>query len=356
MTAPKPQHDQKPQHDPTFLLDEFRTAQLSHLIVAAVCEFDIGRVLCAGPREFGLLCGELGLQQRPAIVLLTGLRSVGLIDIEADGRVALTEYGFEKLSPKSEFHLRGYIGLGALSGDVQNMIACLRNDAPAGDVSFVYHEGKPSALDDAETADLLTRAMSDRARNVAPFVAERLDLGQATNLVDVGGAHGLYAQALLQANANLRATIIDRDPPLRVAAEYAEKAGLQHRLALRSDDAHRAILSENTDVVLLANLLHDYDADVCQRMVSHYAGQLPEGGMLVVLDSLLESVAAGQPPISAGPRAVAAYSALLFTICEGRCYRRDEVESWMHKAGLVVDAEAISVPAHGSLVVGRRAL
>lgn len=336
----------------TDLLDELRTAQISHLLVAAVTEFDIGETLAGGGQTFDELRAALGLDERPAIVLLTALRSIGLIDVDAVGRLELTAYGRDKLDPSSPLNLRGYIGLGALSADVQAMMSCLKNDRPAGDVSFVYFDGRPSALDEPATADLLTRAMACRARNVAPALATKLDLSRASHLVDVGGAHGLYSIALLKRFPNLRATIIDRAVPLNVAAEYAREAGVYERVTLQHDDAHTASPGDPCDVVLLANLLHDYDADVAERLVAHYAEQVSPGGRVMVLDSLLDSVDVGQPPVSRGPRAVAAYSAMLFTICEGRCYRRDEVETWFSKAGLQVDSIAARLPAHGSVVTG----
>ena len=47
----------------------------------------------------------------------------------------------------------------------------------AGDVSFVYHDGdENSALENADVADALTRAMADRARNIAPSLARDLEL------------------------------------------------------------------------------------------------------------------------------------------------------------------------------------
>lgn len=343
----------KPDHDTTRLLDDLRTAQISHLLVAAVVEFDVGSILSGGPLGFSELCERLGLRERPAIVLLTGLCSIGIIEVLPSGAIALTGYGQEKLDPGSAFHLRGYLGLGGLSADVQNMITCLKNDTPAGDVSFVYHDNDTnSALDDPDTSNLLTRAMADRARNVAPILADQLSLNGAQHLVDVGGGHGLYSLELLKANPGLRATILDRAPALEVAAEYAAAAELAERVELVCCDAHSVHLDDAPDVVLLANLLHDYDAQDAERLTHHFAHIVSPGGRVLVLDSLLESIGKGMPPVSKGPRPVAAYSALLFSICEGRCYRRDEVEDWLAGAGLRVDPTTISLPAHGSVLTG----
>jgi hypothetical protein len=342
-----------PQHDTTRFLDDFRTAQISHLLTAAVSRFDVGQALSDGPLDYQTLRADLGLADRSASVLLTALRSIDLIEVTDAGLVQLTDYGREKMSPASEFHLRGYIGLGAFSADVQQMISCLEHDRPAGEISFVFHEdGPPSVLDDPQVSDMLTRAMSDRAKNVAPILAEQLHLPAARCLIDVGGAHGLYSYALLQKHPQLRCVIVDREPALRVAREFAAQQQLTDRVEFLLDDIHTMQIPAQVDTVLMANILHDYNAKDAQQLVSHFAQALPSGGKLMVLDSLLNRVASGAPPISDGPRAVAAYSALLFSICEGRCYRFDEIETWFQQAGLQNDKAVLNLPAHGSLLSG----
>lgn len=342
-----------PQYDTTGFLDEFRAAQLSHLLVAAVTEFDVGAALAGGPLAYADLCERLELADRPAIVLLTALRAMELIDVDAEGRLHLTEYGREKLSPSSPFHLRGYIGLGVFSGDVERTIECLKKDHPAGTVSFVYHDdGHPSVLDDPMMADVLTRAMADRARSLAPFLAQGLDLAGAQTLVDVGGGHGLYGYALLAKHPALRGIVIDRAPPLRVAREYASSLRLEERVQFIPGNVHTIELDAQPDVILIANLLHDYDAADAESLVQRFASQLAAGGRLLVLDAFLNPVPDGAPPISDGPRPVAAYSGLLFSLCEGRCYRLDEVQQWMRNAGLAVDDAILDLPGHSAVLTG----
>lgn len=344
-----------PLHDPTQILDDLRCASLSQLLVAGATQFDVGAALADGPLDYTALRARLQLAERPATVLLTGLRSLLMIDVNAENQIELTAYGREKLSPNSEFNLRGYIGLGAFGADAQNMMACLAADAPAGDISFVYHaDAGPSALDEPATSDALTRAMAARARNVAPYVAQQLDLSNCSRLLDVGGGHGIYSLELLKRFPGLTATVVDREPPLRVAQEYAGQAGLSERVALAFDDIHTYHAGKAPDVVLMANILHDYSHSDARRLVQHFAEQLPSGGMLIVLDAFLDPVAAGAPPISTGPRPVAAYSAMLFSICEGRCYSLDEYQSMLTNASLTLDPKVPRVPAHGSLLIGRR--
>ena len=74
----------------------------------------------------------------------------------------------------------------------------------------------------------------------------------------------------------------------------------------------------------------------------------------MVLDAFLDSVPNGAPPVSDGPKPVAAYSTLLFSICEGRCYRFDEIERSMANAGLQINDPVLGLPAHGSILIGKK--
>ncbi|MDG2383818.1 MAG: methyltransferase [Pirellulaceae bacterium] len=344
-----------PQEDATPLLTDLRSSALSQLLVAGTTRFDIGTQLQAGPQSYDVLRKSWGLADRAATVLLTGLRAMNLIDVTSTGDVELTSYGREKLAPDSSYNLRGYVGLGTFSADTQNMIACLERNSPAGEISFVYHENSgPSALDHPETSDALTRAMAARARNVAPFVAQRLDLSDCKHVIDVGGGHGIYALELLKQFPQLSATILDREPPLKVAKEYAEQAGLSDRVKFVFADIHNYQLPQPADAILLANILHDYSEDHAQQLVKHYGKQLETDGLMIILDAFLESVPPTSPPISRGPKAVAAYSAMLFSICEGRCYRLDEYQQMLLAAQLSPQPKVESVPANGSLLIGSK--
>lgn len=344
---------ERPKEDATQLLDDLRASMLSHLLVIGTTRYDIGEALANGPQSYVELCKRFELKDRPANVLFTALRALGLIQLNSDFGIELTAYGREKLSPESPFSLRGYVGLGAMGADVQNMVKCLENDAPAGDVSFVFHEdGGPSALDEPATSDALTRAMAARAGNVAPYLPDVLKLDSARHLLDVGGAHGLYSFELLQAYEQLEATIVDRQPPLRVAEEIMQARSLESRTNLEFGDIHQYQIPASVDVVLMANILHDYSEAVAYKLVADHARQLESGGRVAILDAFLDSVPEGSPPISAGPRAIAAYSGMLFSICEGRCYRLDEYQKMLKQAGLKVLDEVGSLPAHGSVLVG----
>src|SRR5206468_1304901 len=102
-----------PQTDPTPIFEYFRGSYGTELLTAAVVEFDVFRRLAEKSQTFDELRAAIGLQQRPAVVLLTALRAMGLLATDADGRLSLTPLSREHLVPRHEFDVSGYIGLAA---------------------------------------------------------------------------------------------------------------------------------------------------------------------------------------------------------------------------------------------------
>ena len=158
----------------------------------------------------------------------------------------------------------------------------------------------------------------------------RYPLGDADMLLDVGGGTGIYAIAWLQQHPRLRAIVWDRPEVLKVAAEMAESFGVADRLQCQAGDMLRDS-PPAADVVLLSNVLHDWDVPECRALIARCAGALPSGGRLLIHDVFLSD--AGD-----GPLPIALYSAALFRITEGRAYSAREYRGWMSEAGLVPGA------------------
>lgn len=320
-----------PQLDPTPIFDFFRGHYGSELLTAAVVHFRVFEHLAKGPRSFDALRGALGLEQRPAVVLLTALRAMGLLAAGADGRLELTASSREFLAG-APFDISGYIGLEADSPSVHNMVERLRTNRPAGmkpeeaGAAFIYREGVASAMEKEAEARRLTLALAGRARSVAPVLAERLPIPEARVLLDVGGGTGLYSIACLRKNPHLRAIVWDRPEVLKVAAELAATHGVTDRLECRPGDMFVDAVP-HADVVLLSNVLHDWDVPQCQELIGRCAEALPANGRLLVHDVFLNDALDG-------PLSIALYSAALFCVTEGRAYSAAEYRQWLTAAGL----------------------
>lgn len=340
-----------PATDPTPIFEFFRGNYGTELLTAAVVEFDLFRRLIEQPKSFDELRDEIDLQRRPAVVLFSALRAMGLLIADSENRLMLTPLSREHLVPRAKFDVSGYIGLAGGSPGVCEMIERLKTNRPAGvsdsdeGTAFIYREGTESAMEAEASARFLTLSLAGRAKNVAPVLAERVSLDGVKVLLDVGGGSGIYSIAWLRRHPALRAIVWDRPEVLKVAREMAEQYGVGDRLECVPGDMF-ADPVPTADVVLLSNILHDWDEPECGTLVKRCAAVLPSGGRLLIHDVLLNDD-------HGGPLPIALYSAALFTLTEGRAYSTREFQSWLTNAGLTL-LPITPTLVHCAVVGGRK--
>lgn len=322
-----------PDTDPTPIFELYRGNYATELLTAAVVEFNVFGRLAQGAVPPEELRHVLGLAPRPAAVLFTALRAMGLVVADAAGRLDLSSLAREHLIPGGEFDVGGYLGLAAESPGVREMVQRLRTNRPAGreadeqGTAFIYRAGVESAMEREASARRLTLALAGRARNVAPVLAQRVSLADTACLLDAGGGTGIYSIAWLRRHRRLRAIVWDRPEVLKVTAEMAAAYDVADRLQCRAGDMFTDPVPEGADVCLLSNVLHDWDVAECRALVGRCAAALPPGGRLLIHDVLLNDA-------HDGPLPIALYSAALFTLTEGRAYSAAEFTGWLAGAGL----------------------
>jgi SAM-dependent methyltransferase len=322
-----------PQFDPTPIFEFSRSHLASQILTAAVAHFDLFARLAKQPLASEELRGELELAERPASVLFTALRAMRLLACDDAGRIVLTASAAEHLVPGGKFYVGDYLSLIANEPGVRELVQRLRTNRPAGTdpqqagPAFIYRAGERSAMDQEDLARRFTLALSGRAKNVAPLLARAVDLSSASLLLDVGGGTGIYSAALLQKHPRLKAIVFDRPEVLKVAAEFAESYGVADRMECRPGDMLSGDALPNADVVLLSNVLHDWDIAECRRLIARCAQALPPRGRLLIHDVFLNDALDGPLP-------AAIYSIAIFSVTEGRIYSGAEYRGWLSEAGL----------------------
>lgn len=340
-----------PQTDPTPIFELFRGNHATEMLTAAVAHFNVFGRLAGDGKNYEALREELGLSRRAAVVLFTALRAMGLLSLDGRGRLELTPLAHEHLAPGGEFYVGDYVGLAASSPGVLAMVERLRSSRPPGaaeseeGAAFIYREGIKSAMDQEATARHLTLSLAGRGKNVAPLLAERVPLQGARLLVDVGGGSGIYSVALLRKHSHLRAIVWDRAEVLKVAEEFARDYGVSDRLECRAGDMFADPVPPGAEVILLSNILHDWDLPECQTLVNRCAAALPPGGRLLIHDVFLNDA-------HDGPLPIALYSAALFSLTEGRAYSAAEFRQMLLTAGLSPAETIAPTLVHCGVLVG----
>jgi hypothetical protein len=102
--------------------------------------------------------------------------------------------------------------------------------------------------------------------------------------------------------------------------------GFAERVSVATGDMFKDPLPEGCDLHLFSNVLHDWDAPEVRHLLGKSCAALKPGGMMVIHDAHINAA-------KTGPLPVAAYSALLMAISEGKCYSEQEMADLLLGAG-----------------------
>ncbi len=176
---------------------------------------------------------------------------------------------------------------------------------------------------------LYQRGMASLGRLAAPETVRTAPVPKgARDLLDVGGSHGLFSAGLCRRHPGLRAVVLDLPQALEHAAPLLAEQGLGERVTLRAGDALTDDLGEAVyDIVLIAQLVHHFDAATNRNLTRRLARALRPGGVLVVQEiSRRTSPRGGQ---------LGALSHLYFALTSrSGAWSFEEIADWQLAAGL----------------------
>ncbi|MEY2878224.1 MAG: hypothetical protein RLZZ15_604 [Verrucomicrobiota bacterium] len=299
------------------------------LLTAAIVEFDFFTRLAAQPADLAAICAALGTHARPTDVMLTLFTAQGFVrrtDATPRAVFSVTDHAREFLVATSPFFLGAYYASLKERPVVRDFITILRTDRPANWGSYKHEKTWTEAMLTDEFATTFTAAMDCRGFTLGPALAKKFPAAGRTRLLDIAGGSGIYACALVAAHPHLAATVFERAPVDGIARRMIEKRGYASRVAVVAGDMFSDPLPAGHDVHLFSNVIHDWDVAKVRPLFAASFAALPPGGLLAIHDCHLHVD-------KSGPLPVAAYSALLMSVTEGKCYSTAEMETLLGEAG-----------------------
>jgi SAM-dependent methyltransferase len=295
------------------------------MLGAAVSHLNLFTWLADHPSTLGAICAHFKIHVRPADVLMTLCSAMGLVT-EAGGVFHLGPRAREHFVDSSPWCLRPYYDTFKKRPQIQEFLNVLRTGKPANWGGDDSHSAARASEPD-ESAEESTAAMDCRGVLLSPALARKVDISGHRAVLDVAGGSGIYACALTMTHQHLRASVYERTPVDQIARRYIAKRGCEARVSVLSGDMFDGELPEGFDVVLLSDVLHEWDEIAAEALVSKAARALPPGGLLLVHDAFLDAS-------KRGPLAVAQYSAMVVHSTEGRCFSVGEIRVWLEKNDL----------------------
>jgi hypothetical protein len=314
-----------PATDPTSIYRYRDGLYAADLLTAAISHLDLFTWLNEQPSDLRTICRSLDLRERPADVMLTLFTAMGLLRTE-NGAFALTDLAREHLVKSSPWNIGPYFDSTKERPVCRDIVTVLRTGKPANWASLKSEKEWSKAMETHAFADQFTAAMDCRGVYLGPALAERLDSSNHRHLLDIAGGSGIYACAIVARHPHLRATVLEKSPVDRIAFRALAARGFADRIAVHLGDMFVDPFPEGCDVHLFSNVLHDWDTDRVEQLLQKSFVALPPRGMVVVHGAHINSA-------KTGPLPVAAYSALLMTISEGKCYSEKEMADYLTRAG-----------------------
>ncbi|MDD5701415.1 MAG: methyltransferase [Dehalococcoidales bacterium] len=295
------------------------------LFITAVSHFNFFNRLDESSSDIDTICKSLGIKKRPTDVMLTLFKAYGFIK-EKRGKYYLSDVSKDYLTSKSGFDLTSYV-------------SSLRNRPICKDLKKVLQTGRPvnwaaakegkdwaTSMQNDDFAESFTAAMNSRGGYLARGLLKVIDLQSYQNILDIGGASGIYSAILLEKYHGLHSTIFEKLPVDKAARYSVNKLGLASRIDVLAGDMFRDSFPEGYDIHFLSHILHDWDVNKVKIVLANSFRSLNPGGRIIIHDAHINKS-------KTGPVSVAEYSVLLMALSEGKCYSITEMKNLLEEAG-----------------------
>lgn len=314
-----------PETDPLNLY-RFRDSLYStDLLAAALVWLDLFTWLESHPSDLAAICEKFQLYRRPADVMMTLFKSMGLVT-ENQGVFQVTPVAREHLVSTSPWFIGPYYAAMKDRPVTKDYLTVLRTGKPANWASLQDQKAWAQAMEGEAFARQFTAAMDCRGRYLGQALARKVDLRGVRCLLDVAGGSGIYACSLVAANPALRATVLEKVPVDAIARRCIEERGFSDRISVSAGDMFRDAWPSEPDAHLISNVLHDWDEPQVMQLLHRSFEALPSDGKLLIHDVHIDAD-------KSGPLPNAQYSALLMNITEGKCYSVGEMEGYLAAVG-----------------------
>jgi hypothetical protein len=259
----------------------------SKTLLSAI-EMELFTQLADQPQDLEMLRGRAGLHPRSARDFLDALVALGFLE-RSDDVYRNTPESDAFLDKRKPSYMGGILEMAnaRLYGFWNNLTEALRtgelqNEAKGGGVPF-FEE----LYADPARLKQFVAAMTGLSHGASLKLAKQLSWADHQSFADIGTAQGDTAVQIALTNPHLSGIGFDLPEVAPIFEEYVEQNGLRERLAFVPGDFFADPLPA-ADVLLMGHILHDWNLEQKQALISKAYDALPTGGVLVVYESIID--------------------------------------------------------------------
>lgn len=256
------------------------------------CQLGVFEALAAAPGTIEDLAQRLGLQPLACRRLLLPLVQLGLIEQQAERFHNSALGGFCTSSAAVPLEAVSMWGVGTPFYHMWEFLPdALRELSPRWQQALGL---APQAAFGALYADPLrlrrfTEWLAAFGTPQGQRIAALLDFAPYHRVLDVAGGPGSIAIQIGLKHRHLKGVVMDLAPVCAIAREHIQRNGLADRFTTVTSDLFAGPYPDDADVIILASILHDWNDPECQTILAHCFGALPCGGLLLVVEKVLNN-------------------------------------------------------------------
>jgi len=157
-----------------------------------------------------------------------------------------------------------------------------QNEVKEGNNPFTEIYKEPKKLKE------FVNAMSGVQMGAFMSFAEKFDFKKYKTLTDAGGSAGLLSLMVAKHQANMTCITFDLPAIEPIANETIERFQLTDRVKPQSGDFFNDPLP-NADIVVMGNILHDWDEENKIKLIKKAFKALPDGGAFVAIENVIDN-------------------------------------------------------------------
>ncbi len=265
--------------------------------------------------------------------LLDCLVGIGYLNW-SDGKYSIKPKYHKWLLKESESNLIGKLRFQLLEWDWM------------GKLEDYVRTGKPLDLHGSVSPkewELYQEGMRDLSVNAAKDLAKKIPVPKdATQMLDIGGSHGLFSIELCKKYPGLSSTIMELPGAIEAASAIAKRYDTTNRVKYVAGNALADDLGkEKYDVVMINNVVHHFTSEQNYALAKKVAAALKPGGIYAIGEFLRAS-----KPGEGG--VIGATSGLYFSLTSSSgTWSSDEIADWQKAAGLKIEKPVTTIVMPG---------
>jgi predicted O-methyltransferase YrrM len=255
--------------------------------VYIAAKLGLSDLLKNGPKSVQELASSTGTHAPSLYRVLRALAGSGVYLEQEDGRFATTPLGatLESGAPGS---LRA-LAITELGEEHYPAWEKVLESVRTGEIAFDKAFGMPVwefFAQHPENAATFNDAMSGVTGMVIAAVLQVYDFSKYRKIVDIGGGHGGFLAAMLQANPQARGVVFDQPEVIEGARAFLRARGLENRCEIVAGSFFESVPSGG-DLYTLKWIIHDWDEQKAVAILRTVGRAMTRQSTLLLAESIL---------------------------------------------------------------------